>query len=158
MWKVVLLLISASVVLQLTEAQSGAESLSFHGYIPSENVRAKAPRGDGQPNDIYLAFEKPRALKDGEEVFYPRNIEGFGFEYGQDPEEHVYQIHDTNKLQFNKHSKQSHEHNKGSGKNIIPAASVLDIIVQQALPHNYGNPAPPPALPGYPGSSFPRQR
>nr|XP_053639705.1 uncharacterized protein LOC128693861 [Cherax quadricarinatus] len=113
-WKVVLLMISASVVLQLTEAQSGAESLSFHGYIPRENVRAKAPRGDGQPNDIYL--ESPPTLKDGQVVFYPRNINGLDLEYGQDPEERVYQIHDTNKLQHDK---------------VKRAATVVDIFVHQ---------------------------
>ncbi|XP_069938200.1 uncharacterized protein [Cherax quadricarinatus] len=129
MWKVILLMISASVIVQLTEAQSGAESLSFHGYIPGETIRAKAPRGDGQPNDIYLVFENPPALKDGEVVIYPRNTDGLGLEYGQDPEERVYQIHNTNKRQFNKHNKHSHDQNKSSGKKFKRAATVLDTVV-----------------------------
>ncbi|XP_045606775.1 uncharacterized protein [Procambarus clarkii] len=156
MWKAVLLLSSASVVLQMAVAQSGAESLPFHGYIPGDSVRANAPRGDGQPNDIYLAYEKPPVLQDDEVVLYPRNSDSFGSEDGQDPEEHVYQIHKSSKLQnkFDKHSKHSHNHSKRSGKTLT-AASAGSEVGDQTFPQALTGPLPgpnysPPSAPHYP--------
>ncbi|KAK3883158.1 hypothetical protein Pcinc_012492 [Petrolisthes cinctipes] len=135
MWKAVVFVSFASVALLEARAQNGAaESLPFHGYIPADNVRARAPEGDGQPNDIYMHLEQPPVLGQDEVVFYPRNLVGFGIEYGQDPEEHVYQIHNAadvakERKKHDKHGKNSHndqhshsKDSKGKNFNMAPTA------------------------------------
>ncbi|ROT73166.1 hypothetical protein C7M84_008394 [Penaeus vannamei] len=136
MWKEVLLVGFASVVLQAPQAQSAAESVPFPGYLPGENVRAKAPEGDGGPNDIYahLPVRRPE-LDDDQVVIYPHSLV---FEYGQDPEHHIYEVHSAKELanlahsKHDKHGKHAHDHHhhdkgtkeaaaKGTPKNLKPA-------------------------------------
>ncbi|XP_071532927.1 uncharacterized protein [Panulirus ornatus] len=117
MWKAVLLVIFANAVLQRAEAVGGGESVSFPGYIPDENIRAKAPEGDGQINDIYLHLVSQPTLGDDEVILYPRRLDfGLGIEDDQDPEAHVYHIVTTDELaqleqtKHGKHGKHAHNH------------------------------------------------
>ncbi|XP_027217328.1 uncharacterized protein [Penaeus vannamei] len=174
MWKEVLLVGFASVVLQAPQAQSAAESVPFPGYLPGENVRAKAPEGDGGPNDIYahLPVRRPE-LDDDQVVIYPHSLV---FEYGQDPEHHIYEVHSAKELanlahsKHDKHGKHAHDHHhhdkgtkeaaaKGTPKNLKPAPPVSKSVppppppsprpahphpLPPQRPHSYGPPPPPP--------------
>ncbi|KAK7066178.1 hypothetical protein SK128_027520 [Halocaridina rubra] len=110
-WKAVLFFGLASAAVPQAAAQ--AESVPFHGYLPSENIRASAPEADNHPNDIYqhLPVRRPE-LKDDEVVIYPHHFE---FEFGQDPEHHIYEVHSAKELaslrsKHGKHGKHAHDH------------------------------------------------
>lgn len=106
-------LIASVVLLIQAAAQGGVESLSIPGYLPSDYVRASNPIGDAGPNDVYahLAVRQP-VLTSEEIVIYPHH---FGFEYGQDSENSVYEITNAREL-VAKHGKKHHKHAKKHGK------------------------------------------
>ncbi|KAK4329354.1 hypothetical protein Pmani_000302 [Petrolisthes manimaculis] len=164
MWKAVVLISFASVALLEARAQNGvaAESLPFHGFLPEHNVRASPPKGDGQPNDIYMHLEQPPVLAQDEVVLYPRNLVGLGLEYGQDPEQHVYQIRKSGDVaksgkKHDKHGKNSHndqhshsKDSKGKNFNMAPTADThaprpsphhpQPNFHPSSAPYNYNNP------------------
>jgi len=95
-------------------AQGGAESLSFPGYLPGDYVRALKPIGDNRPNDVYqhLPARQP-ALTSEEVVIYPHH---FGFEYGVDPENSIYEITNAKELVARHNKKLSKKHHGKHGK------------------------------------------
>ncbi|KAA0186226.1 hypothetical protein HAZT_HAZT011443 [Hyalella azteca] len=109
MWKLAVFPLLASVILQQAAAQGGAESLAFPGFLPSEYVKARKPVGDDRPNDVYehLSVRRPKLASD-EVVIYPHH---FGFEYGQDPEHSIYEVHNAKEL-VAEHSKKHSKHDK----------------------------------------------
>ncbi|KAF2365496.1 hypothetical protein FHG87_003750 [Trinorchestia longiramus] len=109
MWKLAVFPLLASVILQQAAAQGGAESLAFPGFLPGDYVKSKKPVGDDRPNDVYqhLPVRRP-ALASDEVVIYPHH---FGFEYGQDPEQSIYEIHNAKEL-VAKHGKKHSKHDK----------------------------------------------
>jgi len=115
MAKLVVSYIFASVLIIQMTAQGGANSQSIPGYRPVDYVRAVKPQGDDRPNDVYahLALRRP-VLTSEEIVIYPHH---FGFEYGQDPENSIYEITNAKEL-VAKHGKH-HKHGKKNGKQHI---------------------------------------
>jgi len=103
----------ASVILSIQiAAQGGVESQAIPGYLPGDYVRA-LKIDDGRPNDVYghLALRRP-VLTSEEIVIYPHH---FGFEYGQDPENSIYEITNAKELvakHGKKHHKHAHKHDK----------------------------------------------
>ncbi|XP_045132477.1 uncharacterized protein LOC123516843 [Portunus trituberculatus] len=154
MWKEILLVGFASVALRQAEADGGAESLPFHGFLPVEYIRSKQPRGDNQPNDVYQHLQPKAILQNDEDVYYPPTLIGFGLEHGQDPEERVYKVYSKQEVeelrrrQQSKHGKHAKggkggHHSKGDhGKAIhnkpVPPPPAPDHQQQPSLPH------PPP--------------
>ncbi|XP_050721382.1 uncharacterized protein LOC127001203 [Eriocheir sinensis] len=146
MWKGTLL-VGFAVALQLAAAVGGAESLSFHGFLPLENIRGKQPRGDNQPNDVYSHLQPKPFLRPDEDVYYPPTLIGFGLEYGQDPEEKVYQIYSKQELEELR-SKQMMK--KKHGKSFNKGSHDKGIHSQEQS-HGDPNAAPPPPSPIHQG-------
>ncbi|CAL4069744.1 unnamed protein product, partial [Meganyctiphanes norvegica] len=152
MWKVWTLIGFASVVLLQAAAQGGAESVPFHGYLPGENVRAPAPDGDGQPNDIYEHIPVARpALQKDQVVIYPHHL---GFEYGQDSEHRIYEVHTAKELanlahgKHGKHGKHDHHHHHKGAKGHHKAKSApTTTTTTTPRPTTTRKPARKPAYP-----------
>jgi len=166
MWKVWALIGFASVVFVEAKPQGGAESVPFPGYLPGENVRAPTPEGDGQPNDIYEHIPVARpALRKDQVVIYPHHL---GFEYGQDSEHHIYEVHTAKELaelahahgKHGKHGKHDHHHHHHKGGKGHPKAksipSTTTTTTPKPKPTTTRKPArkaaypPPPPYPAYP--------
>ncbi|XP_063868369.1 uncharacterized protein LOC135104727 [Scylla paramamosain] len=149
-WKEILLVGFASVALRQAAADGGAESLSFHGFLPIEYIRSKQPRGDNQPNDVYLHLQPRPFLQNDEDVYYPPTLIGFGLEHGQDPEERVYKVYskkeveDLRSKQLSKHGKHDKggkgDHGKAIRSKPLPPPPSPHSPQQPSLPH-------PPPLP-----------
>ncbi|XP_068238042.1 uncharacterized protein [Palaemon carinicauda] len=160
MWKVVMLVSFASVVLQEAAAQGGAESIPFPGFLPSELIRERGPEADDQPNDIYahLPVRRPK-LEDDEVVIYPHH---FGFEFGQDPEHHIYEVHSAKELaslsqKHGKHGKQAHDHDHDHHHHHDKASKGASKDGSKTLNHvpaPTSNPAPP-SPPAHPFPNYP---
>ncbi|XP_066965585.1 uncharacterized protein [Macrobrachium rosenbergii] len=163
MWKVALLVSFASVVLQEAAAQGGAESIPFPGFLPSERIREIGPEADDQPNDVYahLPVRRPK-LEDDEVVIYPHH---FGFEFGQDPEHHIYEVHSAKELaslsrKHGKHGKHAHDHDHDHHDKASKGASKDGSKTLNHVPASTSNPAPPPpplppSAPAHPFPQFP---
>ncbi|KAL7648733.1 UNVERIFIED_CONTAM: hypothetical protein RMT77_000640 [Armadillidium vulgare] len=110
MWKAALLVTFGCLLIDEATSQGGAESLSFHGHLPQEYVKAKPPEGDNGPNDIYshLPVRSPK-LTDGDIVIYPHH---YGFEFGQDSEKKIYEIHNAAELAAANSKMKRHHHLK----------------------------------------------
>ncbi|KAK8398274.1 hypothetical protein O3P69_003885 [Scylla paramamosain] len=113
-------------------------------------TRSKQPRGDNQPNDVYLHLQPRPFLQNDEDVYYPPTLIGFGLEHGQDPEERVYKVYskkeveDLRSKQLSKHGKHDKggkgDHGKAIRSKPLPPPPSPHSPQQPSLPH------PPPFL------------
>lgn len=126
-------LLASVLIIQLT-AQVGVNSQGIPGFRPVDYVRAAKPLGDGRPNDVYahLALRRP-VLTSEEIVIYPHH---FGFEYGQDPENSIYEITNAKEL-VAKHGKH-HKHGKKHGKHHHDANHGHDTVHAHDHDHKHG--------------------
>ncbi|MCL4164487.1 UNVERIFIED_CONTAM: hypothetical protein GTU68_000039, partial [Idotea baltica] len=111
--------------------------------------RSRKPVGDGGPNDVYehLPVRTP-VLRPDDIVFYPHH---FGFEYGQDPERKVYEVHDAKELALSNHKKhhKHHKHHHHHEHEHEETNAIAKSIDQAPAPAPAPTPAPAPPQDSY---------